>query len=287
VPGEPLPLGDVVGWLARGVEVGLRNCLTLAGGMVLVMVLTAMAAMVCFVPAFFVGPPLLGGYVLMLLTAARGYRPSVGMVFMGFGAGRYWPASGVFWMNQIILWIAGIPSAYLVLLAVRACLQVARAAGPVAAMVAGAVLVPVATFPAIYVQGRLLWSYPLVLDRRRPVLDSLGESWRLSGWAGRGFAMPVLLLIIHIRGAIFSVLIAGAAFTVVAGGTSLPEAVEIMSRQFRATETAGGVPFQLTRAMFLAEAVFLACWSFLAGILFAPVLVAYRETFAAAQVEDT
>lgn len=84
-----------------------------------------------------------------------------------------------------------------------------------------AVLLPLAFVPAIFVQSRLIWSVPLVLDARLPVMEAFSASWRLTGKVLKGFGMFAILGILALVGMIGAAMILGICLAIFAGGVGV------------------------------------------------------------------
>lgn len=298
----------ILRWISEGLGLGFRFCVTLALAGIVVWILSGLSASLCYVPWIFVAPPLVGGLILLYVRASRCEPVSVATVFSGFSEGRYWPSMGVFWLSALINFAASTPTMILFFLGLGAGIAAIAKWGAIG-MVFLVILVPLAFAPVIYLQSRLIWSMPLVLDGRLGVTDAFGASWRLTGQILKGFGMFVMLILLFMFAvaaaiAVFSistaVFVGGAGVT--AGGVALQEkklAEEMGDLDFGSEPRPGETPQQqrervhrafqrqqkvaagalsgVLTAMLIAGGVWIVLSSLLGAVVVMPVFVGYRD----------
>jgi predicted Zn finger-like uncharacterized protein len=209
LPGDAVGMGTVFRWTGEGMLGGLRYVFPLTVCVLLFNAAHFAGSMLCAVPAIFLTPPLAAGLNLALLGAARRERGIMGRLFSGFRDGRYWPSMGIFWLLTLTFLAAGIPTGILLLIVGIPAIVVLVSKG-IVGLVLLAVLTPICFAPFNLLLSRFIWAVPLVVDRRMPVTDALGASWRLTGRVARGFGMFVMLLVLQIGGLVGLALVMGA-----------------------------------------------------------------------------
>ena len=71
--------------------------------------------------------------------------------------------------------------------------------------------------PVIYVQSRLIWAMPLVLDGEYPVIDAFSVSWWLTGRLLRGFGMFIMLSLLAALATAAAIVVSSLSAAVLAG----------------------------------------------------------------------
>lgn len=297
-------MGRILRWIREGVRLGLRFSVTLAAAAIVVWILTAVSAALFCVPWIFVTPPLVGGMVLLYVSASRDEPAPVGSVFLGFSDGRYWASMGVFWLSFLINVAASIPTMILVVLGLGAATAAIAAWGMIG-MAFLSILIPLACAPVIYVQSRLIWAMPLVLDGEYPVIDAFSVSWWLTGRLLRGFGMFIMLSLLAALATAAAIVVSSLSAAVLAGSVGAT-AGEIAMQQrslavqsddleprpnetpqqhkervFRAFEgqqqMASGAVSGVVIAVLLTAGMWIVLSSLLAACLGMPVFVGYRD----------
>lgn len=212
----------MLSWIRIGVRLGLRSCVPLAIGYVVLLVLAGISMLPCLVPSIFVVPALAGGFILAYVRAARGEPFSFSALFEGFSQGRYWPIMGACCMLGAIAYGVSLPTQALLYVGLGAGLLAIAEWGTLGLFVL-AILIPLAFAPAIYGISRVIWVMPLVVDRRLRVMEAFAASWHLTGRILNGFGMFVLLILLAIIALIPVTVVGGGTIAVLAGASAAYE----------------------------------------------------------------
>lgn len=211
--GGNVGMGQAFRWIGEGIAFGLRNVVPLTLGLLIMVILATLAWSLCIVPGVFLEPPLLAGFVLIMLAAARGQSGLLGRLFAGFSGGRYWPSMGIFWLLALIFTGISIPITLLVMVAGASSVMLLVSEGVIGLLVL-AIAIPVIYSPMMFVGSRLAWAMPLVVDGRARVVESLTVSWRLTGKVARGFGLFVQMLVLALLSLVVQALIVGAVMAI-------------------------------------------------------------------------
>jgi len=245
-------MGQVFRWIGSGIVCGLRNVVPLTLGLVVMLILVTLAWTLCVVPGVFLEPPLVAGFVLMLLASARGEGGVLGKLFAGFSGGRYWPSMGIFWLLVLIFAGVSIPITLLVLVAGASSVMLLVSEGVIGLLVL-AIALPIIYSPMVFLASRLAWAMPLVVDGRAKVVESLTLSWRLTGRVARGFGLFVQTLVLTLMSLVVQALVVAAILAIFGlGGLATVAAVspkfEAYQEAMSAVEAMSRMPGETTDA---------------------------------------
>ena len=216
-PAGGMGMGQVFRWIGEGIACGLRHVVPLTLGLLITLILVSLAWTLCVVPGVFLEPPLVAGFVLIMLGAARGESGLLGRLFAGFSEGRFWPSMGIVWLLGLIFAGVSIPISLLVLVVAASSAMLLVSKGVVGLLVL-AVAIPVIYSPMVYLASRLGWAMPLVVDGRARVVESLTVSWRLTGKVARGFGLFVQMLVLTVISLIVQALMVGGVLAILGLG---------------------------------------------------------------------
>ncbi|KAA3632145.1 MAG: hypothetical protein DWP97_11630 [Calditrichaeota bacterium] len=101
---------SIIECIKEGWEMFKKHFLILMGGFIVFFAITILIqfTMIGMFVSIAIMPPLLGGWILFLLNAARDSNPRVGDLFKGFD--RYGMTMGVYWLSTLIVGILLFPS---------------------------------------------------------------------------------------------------------------------------------------------------------------------------------
>ena len=211
--GGNVGMGQVFRWIGEGIACGLRNVVPLTLGLLVMLILATLAWILCLVPGVFLEPPLLAGFILITLAAARGESGLLGRLFAGFSEGRYWPSMGIYWLLVLIFAGISIPITLLVMVVGASSVMLLVSEGVVGLLVL-AIAIPIIYSPMMFLASRLAWAMPLVVDGRARAVESLTVSWRLTGKVARGFGLFVQMLVLALLSLVVQALIVGAVMAI-------------------------------------------------------------------------
>lgn len=187
-----------------------RNDIGLTLGAVLVTYLCMMAAgMVPFLGmclGIFVNGPLMAGLWLVFIRAYRRQATSVGDVFQGFSS-SWLPLVGGNLLIQILSVVVFAPLiAYASMVGFSLMQHPGRGVDTIQIAIFCVLLI--AEIPiGIYAVGSLLFTLPLIIDRRLPVMDAIMVSWRVANRnLGFLFLLGVLSLVLGFLGTLACVI---------------------------------------------------------------------------------
>ncbi len=242
VAGGEVAVGQVFRWIGQGVVAGLRNVVPLTLGLAIMLILVTLAWTLCVVPGVFLEPPLVAGFILLLLGAARGKSGLLGRLFAGFSGGRYWRTMGAIWLLGLIFAGVSVPITLAVILIGASSVMLLVEEGVIGLLVL-AVALPVVYSPMVFLASRLAWALPLVVEGRARAAESLAVSWRLTGKVARGFGLFVQMLVLALGSLIVYAAMAAAVLTLLGlGGLAAVSAAgpEIIAQQ-EALEAVGNM----------------------------------------------
>ncbi len=251
--GGEVGMGQVFLWIGQGMTCGLRNVVPLTLGLLVMLTLDTLAWALCVVPGVFLEPPLVAGFVLIMLAAARGESGALGKLFAGFSGGRYWPSMGIVWLLALIFTLISIPISILLFVVGVSSVMLLLSKG-VAGLLVLAVAIPIVYSPMVFLTSRLAWAMPLVLDGRAKVAESLAMSWRLTGKVARGFGLFVQMLVLSLVSLVACALMVGVVLMVfglgglvaVSGGAPGPVTY---SEALREVESTSALPAETPEAL--------------------------------------
>ncbi len=226
-------MGQVFLWVGEGMKCGFRQIVPLTLGVLAVLILVSLSWVMCVVPGIFLEPPLVAGFVLILLAVARGESGVLGKLFAGFSGGRYWPSMGIVWLLALIFAGISIPISLLVFVVGVSSVMLLLSKG-LLGLVVMAIAVPIVYSPMVFLSSRLAWAVPLVLDGRAKVVESLAMSWRLTGKVAHGFGLFVQMLVLALLSLLIQAVIVGAVMAIFGlGGLAAVSATapEIVAQQ--------------------------------------------------------
>lgn len=235
-------MGQVFRWIGQGVVAGLRNVVPLTLGLAIMLILVTLAWTLCLVPGVFLEPPLVAGFILMLLGAARGKSGLLGRLFAGFSGGRYWRTMGAVWLLGLIFAGVSVPITLAVILIGASSVVLLVEEGVIGLLVL-AVALPVVYSPMVFLASRLAWALPLAVEGRAGAAASLAVSWRLTGKVAHGFGLFVQMLVLALGSLIVYAAMAAAVLTLLGLGglaTASVAGPEIIAQQ-EALEAVGNM----------------------------------------------
>ncbi|MCH9058165.1 MAG: hypothetical protein IIB55_06015 [Planctomycetes bacterium] len=153
--------------------------------------------LIVFAKAIFFEPPMMAGVSYFAVQLARGHKPPIGDMFVGFS--RYWALIGVGILVALIaitvLFVAGLGAGIVAV--------ILFAAGPIAGVLGVVTAVAFVLFVMLAVTARLWFASLICLDPHtgQPgVTESIAASWRAtsgSAW-GRILVIFILFMLIYV-----------------------------------------------------------------------------------------